>query len=225
MDMTKTFTNIYDKNRWGGGSGSGSKFSADNKWYITQLRNIIDKNKIKTIADLGCGDWEIMKHFTFKDNEKYTGIDCVESVIDANNTKYNNSQISFKQKDISLDIPKGFDLIIIKDVIQHWDDETITPFLDKLLKHNKYVYSVNGYKFMRDKNKNNWVKRVRDKKYSYHPISYDIAPFTQYNKYITDNEVRRAKQYVLLRQPKKFIIKPKKKICNHDYIEGEIILL
>ena len=45
-------------------------------------------------------------------------------------------------------------LIILKDVIQHWTDESIMNYLPKILDKNKYVFITNGYRFMRDPTKN-----------------------------------------------------------------------
>lgn len=194
--MESKFSEIYIKNKWGS-SGSGSKFSPDNKWYLNELRTIIDEYNIKTIADLGCGDWEIMKHFNFNDDEKYDGIDVVDFLIDSHNQKYSNENIKFIHQDISQEVPSGNDLVIIKDVIQHHEDIDAINILNELLKNNKYVYCINGYKFCRDPTKNNWVKRVLDKQYSYHPINFDKNPFTQFKKYIIQTKTRRAKQYIL----------------------------
>ena len=98
--MESKFSNIYSKNIWGS-SGSGSKFSPDNKWFLKELRTIIDEYNIKSIADLGCGDFEIMKHFNFNEDEKYTGIDIVDFLIQKHNEKYSNENIKFIHQDIT----------------------------------------------------------------------------------------------------------------------------
>ncbi len=198
--MEAKFSDIYSKNKWGGGSGSGSKFTADNKWFLKQLRNTIDTHSIKTICDAGCGDWEVMKHMTWKEDERYVGTDIVMTEVEKLNQKYITKNTSFKQQDISTEIPSGYDLVIIKDVIQHWDDDVVVGFLRELLKKNKFVYCVNGFKFMRDKTKNNWVKRVLDKKYHYHPIRFDIdeSVLSEFEPYIYDTKTRRAKEYNLI---------------------------
>ena len=198
INMENKFTNIYQKNIWGS-SGTGSKFTPDNKWFITELRNNIETYKIKKIADLGCGDWEIMKHFNFKDNEKYFGIDCVEFLVNKLNNKYSNHNIKFIHQDISNNIPSGYDIVILKDVIQHWTDEDINKIFSKILQNNKYVYSINGYKFTRDPSKNNWTKRELDKKYSYHPIDINKYPLNQFNDKVIDIKKRRSKEYILFK--------------------------
>ena len=131
--MKEKFTHIYEKNIWGS-SGTGSNFSINNKWFLNELRTIIDKYNIKSIVDLGCGDWEIMKHFKFNKDEKYTGIDVVDFLIKNHNKKYKKSNIKFIQGDISQEVPSGYDLVILKDVIQHWDDEHVLEQLPKILK-------------------------------------------------------------------------------------------
>ena len=194
--MQNKFTTIYKKNIWGS-SGSGSNFSINNKWFLSELRTIIDKYEIKSIADLGCGDWKIMSHFEFNEDESYTGIDCVDFLIENHNKKFKKDNINFVQQDISLEIPSGYDLVIIKDVIQHWDDEHILDKFPEILKNNKYVYCINGYRFMRNPLKNNWEHRQVDKKYNYHPISFDKKPFTKFKNYINESKVRNAKQYIV----------------------------
>jgi SAM-dependent methyltransferase len=193
--MEAKFRDIYSKNKWGG-SGTGSKFTADNEWFLKNLRETIDDYSIKSIADVGCGDWGVMKHMIWKEDEKYMGLDCVDFLIDGHKQIYTTDNVGFKTQDISTEIPSGYDLVIIKDVIQHWEDDVIIAFLQKLLQKNKYVYCVNGYKFMRDKTKNNWKKRVLDSKYHYHPIKFTDEPFTQFLPYIKNCDERRAKQYI-----------------------------
>ena len=196
--MEEKFTNIYKKNIWGS-SGSGSNFSPDNKWYLELLREHIDKYDLKKIADLGCGDWEIMKHFKFKNKEKYTGMDCVKFLVNNLNKNYGKKNIKFIHNDISRKIPKGYDLIILKDVIQHWSDEQINKVLPEILKNNKYVFSINGYKFTRDPSKNSWKERKLDKRYNYHPIIISKKPLKKYKKFIKNINHRRSKEYILFK--------------------------
>ena len=194
--MENTFTKIYSKNIWGS-SGTGSKFTHDNKWFLKELKRHMDEYNLKTIGDIGCGDFEIMSHYELEAGQTYTGLDCVEFLMNDLNTKNIDKNIKFIYQDISNIIPIGYDIIILKDVIQHWTDEDIDLFLPKLLANNKYVYCVNGFKFGRDPTKNNWIKRELDKKYNYHPISIEKAPLDKYKNKIIDIEHRRCKQYIL----------------------------
>ena len=63
--MKSIFTNIYEKNLWGnnrnvmynGSSGLGSSLEYNKDHYIPFLQNFIKTHNIKTVVDLGCGDF------------------------------------------------------------------------------------------------------------------------------------------------------------------------
>ena len=94
--MEEVFTEIYDKNKWGGGSGTGSKMSRNNQKYIDILNEILNKYNIKTICDIGCGDWQFSKFIKYNTKDiNYLGIDCVKSVIDNNLKNYKDTNINF----------------------------------------------------------------------------------------------------------------------------------
>ena len=197
--MEEAFTEIYQKKRWGNGSGTGSKLSFDNKKYIELLESIIEEYNIHTICDIGCGDWEFSQYINFKDCE-YLGIDCVKSVIDSNIKEHTVSNINFEHRSVEDEyFPNGYDLIIIKDVIQHWEDEDIIKFMKKLLMNNKYVFSTNGYKFMRDPSKNSILKRDINNQYRYFPVNIDRYPLNTLKMECLMRFERRAKQMLLLK--------------------------
>ena len=52
--MEEAFTKIYEKNRWGNGSGSGSNMSPDNKKYIEILESILKGITIQWCAGRAC---------------------------------------------------------------------------------------------------------------------------------------------------------------------------
>ena len=201
--MENKFANIYNKGIWGkvngvGVSGSGSNISPDNKWYMKELYNIINDNNVSTICDIGCGDWNISKEINW-DGLTYLGIDVYRNVIQTNQKLYSKDNISFVHDDILKRDIKGYDLIIIKDVLQHWEDIDITNMIEKLLHNNKLVYIVNGFKFGRTPEKNNWTIRNIQNKYSYHPLDLYKKPLDDYCEYVKDIKTRRYKQYVLLK--------------------------
>ncbi len=195
--MEESFSKIYSKNIWGGGSGTGSKMSRNNQKYIDILQDILNKYEINTICDVGCGDWEFSQNIDFGKRE-YLGIDCVASVIEKDKEKFKAQNISFDHKVIGDDyIPEGFDLIIIKDVIQHWTDEDIMKYFSQIIEKNKYVFSTNGYKFMRDPTKNTLEKRDISNQYRYHPVSSDKYPLSEFKDYIKERQTYHAKEMVL----------------------------
>ena len=64
--MEHIFTNIYENSVWGnnnnkeykGSSGLGSEVEY-NKDYIPLLKKIINDYNVKSVVDLGCGDFRI----------------------------------------------------------------------------------------------------------------------------------------------------------------------
>ena len=132
---TDVFTNIYEIGLWGqdsqgnGTSGSGST-SESALEYIVFLNKFIETNQIKTIVDIGCGDWEVMKHVNLDDVE-YFGVDVVSSVIQKNTEKYSSSHVNFIVADCAKDpLPKA-DLLLCKDVFNHLPNSLVFDVIDR----------------------------------------------------------------------------------------------
>jgi len=203
--MENKFTEIYVKKKWGsrgkngkGSSGTGSNNSPDTKWYIDLLMKHIEETGSKSICDLGCGDWEFSKTIDWQ-GLHYTGIDCVKSVIEDNIKNYEKDNIKFLHGDAG-QIPVGYDLVILKDVIQHWTDDKIKEILPQIIDNNKFVLLGNGYMFGRDKTKNDWTDRTLDKIYHYHPIDVSKRPLCHIVMAlnIQDIQHRRFKEFILI---------------------------
>lgn len=142
--MKSIFTEIYDKNTWGNGSGGGSTLEFNKDDYIPNLRKFIQDNEIKSVVDLGCGDWQCTRHIYEGLDVDYLGIDCVQSVVDKNIETH--PDFKFECRDIFEEIEsiQDAELYVIKDVLQHWSNKSIEIFLDKLVKKNvKYVIVTN----------------------------------------------------------------------------------
>jgi 2-polyprenyl-3-methyl-5-hydroxy-6-metoxy-1,4-benzoquinol methylase len=197
--MESAFTEIYQKNIWGGGSGSGSNMSRHNQKYIDILQGIIKDNNIETICDVGCGDWEFSHHIDFGDI-RYVGVDCVDSVISENKRIYGTDTITFEKNLVGDDyIPEGYELVILKDVIQHWSDEDILKYLPMILERNTYVFVTNGYKFMRDPKKNSLPSRDISNRYRYHPVDIAKYPLSEFEDHLVSSQNYFAKQMNLLK--------------------------
>ena len=200
--MEETFTCIYDKKRWGskdgkGRSGNGDGLTPDNKWYNKTLMKHLSDTNSKTICDIGCGDWEVSKYADWN-GYYYMGIDCVKSVIEENIKNYAGKCIAFRHQDASITIPEGFDFVILKDVIQHWDSEIIAEVLPQLIKKNRYVFLGNGYMFGRDRTKNDWKTRTIDRVYKYHPVDITKEPLCHMNLNVIDIQHKRFKEFILI---------------------------
>jgi hypothetical protein len=92
------FSEIYERNLWGGESStfySGSDIS-DNPAvsYISLVLSFIEKRKVKSVVDLGCGDFKVGRQIP-EACETYIGIDVVPALVKHLRETYSNSHISF----------------------------------------------------------------------------------------------------------------------------------
>jgi 2-polyprenyl-3-methyl-5-hydroxy-6-metoxy-1,4-benzoquinol methylase len=143
MSNAEVFSKIYKEDLWHGGSGAGSKLE-NVKEYVEILQKYIDKPEVKTVLDLGCGDWQFSK-FLDLSSVSYLGVDVVESVIESNSTSYSASNIKFISRDITTyEVPKA-DLIICKDVLQHLCNKDVVNILVKIITSSKFFLITNDF--------------------------------------------------------------------------------
>jgi SAM-dependent methyltransferase len=135
--MKREFERIYERNSWGHGSGEGS-LPVHVRPYVAFLQNFMRERRIARVVDFGCGDWQFSKSIDWRGVD-YRGFDVVGSVIATNRANYQTGQVSFHEiESADYDLPAA-DLLIVKDVLQHWSDESILEFLPRL---RAYRYSL-----------------------------------------------------------------------------------
>lgn len=144
-NILKIFDNIYTTtHEWGGEdnlSGAGSTLE-NTVLYRQFVDDFISSNKIKSILDLGCGDFEVMRTLKNIGNVKYIGIDASKYIINKNKRLYGDFNKIFVHGTIAdMNLP-NYDLVIIKDVLQHLSNENIIKILDRM-KTYKYIIIVN----------------------------------------------------------------------------------
>lgn len=144
MSDIDIFKNIYFTNYWEGDeskSGPGSSLK-----QTFNLRNwlptIIQTFKVKSILDVPCGDYNWMRHVDLKDTY-YEGWDIVDNVIE-NNIK-NHPSVTFKVKNIVESIPMGFDLILCRDLLSHYNSEDGLKIINNFRKSNVKYLLINTY--------------------------------------------------------------------------------
>ncbi len=143
MDYFKT---IYNENLWKNQesiSGDGSTLKCATP-YLNFLNGFLKEKNIRTILDVGCGDFNLMKHIDLR-NVDYLGIDLIEDLINNNNSKFADKNIKFNHVKIHDFIYNTqYDLILCKDVLQHWSNQSVMSFL-KNIKNYKYCLLINDY--------------------------------------------------------------------------------
>ena len=175
------FRHIYLSNHWQNyfkldlqksrsGPGSNLNYTSD---MSRELEKFFAEKNIKTILDIGCGDfiWMNLLLNKYYNYDKYLGLDIVDELIKNNNLKYSNDKISFKTFDLVKDeIPKGFDIILIRDVFIHLKNEQIVNFLNLLKNLDIKFFGVTSTPSLKKNNELKAVGRYRD-------INIEIEPF------------------------------------------------
>lgn len=151
------FAAIYKNGEWGkdtdgnGISGSGS-IPENVKPYLNFLQQFLRNRSIMSVVDIGCGDWALHRHIDFG-HAKYSGFDVFEELIEKNRKRFGNDRIEFHARDaINETIPRA-ELLIVKDVLQHWPSSEIIKFLPKTAGF-KYALITNDIDII-DSSKNN----------------------------------------------------------------------
>lgn len=139
------FSHIYEKKKWGvnedkGCSGGGSSIKATVE-YRQFLECLLMMSGIQSVVDAGCGEWEFSKKIDWTGID-YCGYDVVRAIIEKNQKNYGNEHIRFMHADIlSTDLPPA-DLLICKDLLQHWTNADVSAFSAQFPKY-KYCLITN----------------------------------------------------------------------------------
>ena len=134
----KRFDTIYREKLWGvneeneGYSGGGSDLENVLSYYEYLIQFIKDHH-IRSVVDLGCGDWTFSKWIDWTGID-YVGYDVVASVVEKNQQKYGSDNIRFVHANfLTEDLPEA-DLMICKHVLQHIPNRDVFTFLKQLPK-------------------------------------------------------------------------------------------
>lgn len=128
---------IYRLKLWGRHKGfySGDGSNIGIPIYSSYILRIVkDMQKPVIILDLGCGDFRVGKTL-INDDVKYIGVDVVQELIEHNREHYQSTNVSFYQCDIVNDNLPDADIVLIRQVLQHLDNESIKKILNKIKKY------------------------------------------------------------------------------------------
>ncbi len=137
MLASLVFQKIYAKNRWLFGSGEGSRPEIAQP-YREFLEQFLREKNIRSVVDIGCGDWQFSRLIEWG-NINYLGLDVVPEVIQENQRQFSSENISFQVFDATRETLPPADLLLIKDVFQHWPNDAIKNWLPNL---KKYQYGL-----------------------------------------------------------------------------------
>lgn len=166
-DTRAAFETIYRENKWTNGSGPGSAPSNTIE-YRAFLERFIRENHVRTVTDLGCGDWQFSKLIDWSGLD-YTGFDVVNCVVHRNQEKYGQDNIRFLTLDDISDLPGG-DLLVCKEVLQHLPNATIFKYVSEIMRKYRFALLTNAIEPVDTANDDILVGDWR-------PLRLDCAPF------------------------------------------------
>jgi len=151
--LTDVFSTIYEQNVCGQGAGLGSNPEVAQPCMLF-LQDFLTNNRIRSVVDLGCGDWQFSQHIDSGDYS-YTGIDVVRAVIETNQKRFGRHSRTFLCADPATDpsrVPSA-ELLLVKDVLHHLSNENAQKILT-LTNQFKFLLITNAYVPINDDCKN-----------------------------------------------------------------------
>ena len=148
------FELIYKFNFWSSKeskSGLGSE-KANTINIRKEIIKVINNNKIKTILDAPCGDFNWIKDI-LNDDLQYIGADIVKDLINKNLKDYKTKNINFSELDITIDNLPDADLMICRDCLIHLSFDSINSFFKNFLKSDIKYILMTSYKLKDEKKK------------------------------------------------------------------------
>jgi hypothetical protein len=129
------FTEIYEQAQWGGRrgdffSGRGSD-PLVTRAYCDAIREFIITHRIRSVVDLGCGDFEVGRRIQCPGVD-YTGVDVVDALIERNRRLHGSATVRFECLDMVEDELPSAELCLVRQVFQHLSNRQILAVLPKL---------------------------------------------------------------------------------------------
>jgi len=144
LSPEEVFKEIYNNNFWSSEesvSGKGSEIIQTGH-LIDELQKIFNQFQIKSILDIGCGDFNWMK-FMNLEKIRYIGADIVNEIVQKNKKKYYSDDIEFKKLNIINDKLPKVDLIFCRDCLGHFSFEHIKKSINNIIKSgSKYLMAT-----------------------------------------------------------------------------------
>jgi SAM-dependent methyltransferase len=130
--MQEVFSRIYRDNEWqGSGPGSTAETSFEYRYF---LEAFVRANRVRSVLDIGCGDWRFSRYVPWE-GVHYLGMEVVPQVVEANRKCHESDHVRFVCADARFVELPPTDLLIMKDVLQHWSNAEVAEFLPRVRKY------------------------------------------------------------------------------------------
>ena len=159
LSLKATFQEIYSTKSWGDNgtpfsSGQGTRGPAS-KEYCDAVVEFIRNHQVRSVVDLGCGDFVVGRQIVEATGVDYIGIDVVPELIEHHTQVVDFPRVSFRLADITSDPLPAADLCLIRQVLQHLSNDEIAKIIVNVKNFPMVLVSedvpVNPRSFNRDK--------------------------------------------------------------------------
>lgn len=120
LGLKEKFSEVYDKNIFGGGksrSGEGSDM-VQTEVIRREIPRLIEELGVRTFLDAPCGDWYWMRQVDLP-LERYIGVDIVEAIVLKNRREFGNEKITFECLNLAESELPRVDMIFSRDCLVH----------------------------------------------------------------------------------------------------------
>ena len=148
-------------------SGVGSSLAVT-ETIRSQIPELLNELKIKSILDIPCGDFNWLKVVNL-DIISYMGADIVSDIIQHNNEKYSADNKKFLRLDILKDQLPKVDLILCRDLLVHFSFKDIKRALENTKKSGSVYLLTTSFV---SKNENIDIKMGE-----WRPLNLEKPPF------------------------------------------------
>ncbi|PJE29731.1 class I SAM-dependent methyltransferase [Pseudooceanicola antarcticus] len=127
-------------------SGPGSGLEAAQP-TMKLLDRVLEERQIRSILDLGCGDWNWMRHMGLAERKiSYRGWDADPDLIASLTRAYGEgARIRFEMRDLTSELLPPHDLVIIRDVLFHLPHEMAQRVITRIRNASRYMIATSFF--------------------------------------------------------------------------------
>jgi len=145
---SRVFSQIYKRGLWGANraskycSGAGSVPENATDW-MHQVVQHVKQHGCASVADVGCGDLtialEIMQHTP---DIEYVGYEVFEDLVTQHHEQHPHLDIRHVDACDTPELIQSADVLLVKDVLQHWQDDQIVSFMDHVTSGGRFKHII-----------------------------------------------------------------------------------
>jgi len=135
MPIDQAFDEIYKRRLWAGGTEMLSGDGSYGEWaerYVEFLQEFIKTHQIRSITDVGCGDFNIGSQLAALVS-RYVALDISREIIKINQQLFGHlNNVTFAQANACSDPIEHADLVTVRQVLQHLTNRQIHDLLKNI---------------------------------------------------------------------------------------------